>query len=80
MRWGPYDSHANTHAHCRAALRGKSAVASLHEFMALVPLIVKCGKGQHVQEKKRGTDSYRYAQLGGVVPRLAGEGRIAGPL
>lgn len=80
MRWGPYYSHADTHAHRRAALRGQSAVASLHEFMALIPFVVQRGEGQHIQEKKRGAHSYCHTQLGGVVPSLAGEGRVAGSL
>lgn len=48
--------------------------------MALIPLVIKCGEGEHVQEKKRGANGHGYTQLGGVVPRLTGEGRIAGPL
>lgn len=77
VRWGPYDSHADTHAHRGAALRGQSAVASLHEFMALIPFVVKRGKGQHVEEKKRGANSDCHTQLGGVVPCLIREGRVA---
>lgn len=80
VRWGPYYSHANTHAHRRATLRGQSAVASLHKFMALIPFVIKRSKGQHIQEKKRGAYSYRHAQLGGVVPSLTGEGRVRGSL
>ena len=80
VRRGPYHSHADAHSHCCATLRGQSAVASLHEFVALIPFVVKCGKGQHVEEKKRGAHSYCHAQLGGVVPSLVGEGRVAGSL
>lgn len=78
MRGGPYDSHANPHAHRGATLRGQSAVASLHEFVALIPFVVKRSKGQHIQEKKRGANSYCHTQLGGVVPSFTGERWVAG--
>lgn len=80
MRRGPDYSHANAHAHRGDALRGQPAVASLHEFVALIPFVVQRGEGQHVKEKKRGAHSDCHTQLGGVVPRLIGEGREAGPL
>lgn len=80
MRGRPHHSHADAHAHGGATLRRQSAVASLHEFVALIPFVVKRGKGQHIQEKKRGAHGYCHAQLGGVVPSLSRERRKARPL
>lgn len=82
VRWGPDHSHADAHAHAHGgdALRGQSAVASLHEFVVLIPFVVERGEGQHVEEEERGAHSHRHAQLRGVVPRLVGEGGEAGSL
>lgn len=82
VRRRPHHAHADAHAHAHRgdALRGQPAVAPLHEFVALIPLVVERGKGQHVEEEERGAHSHRDAQLGGVVPRLVGEGREAGSL
>lgn len=80
VRGRPHHSHADAHAHGGATLRRQSAVASLHEFVALIPFVVKRGKGQHIQEKKRGAHGYCHAQLGGVVPSLSRERRKARPL
>lgn len=80
MRWRSHNSHTDSHAHRGATLRGQSAVASLHKFVALIPFVVKCCEGQHVQEQERRTHGYGHAQLGGVVPGLAGKGRIPGSL
>lgn len=55
-------------------------MTSLHEFVALVPFVVKCSEGQHVQEKKRSANSHGHTQLSGVVPRHAWKGSIDGPL
>lgn len=53
-------------------------MASLHEFVSLIPFVVKSSKGQHIQEEKRGAHSYCHAELGGVVPGFTGEWWVAG--
>lgn len=80
VRRRAHHSHANAHAQRGAPLRRESAVASLHEFVSLVPFVIKRSERQNVKEKKRGAHGYRHAQLRGIVPSLHGEGRVAGSL
>lgn len=78
MRRGPYHSHADAHSRRRAAVRGQPAVTPLHEFVSLIPFVVKRGECQHVEEKQRSSNSYRHTQLGRVVPCFTGKRRVAG--
>ena len=73
VRGRPDDSHSYSHAHRSTTLRGQPAVAPLHEFVALIAFVVKRGKCEHIQKKKRGTNGYCHTQLGRVVPRFPGE-------
>lgn len=78
VRGRPDHSHSDSHTHRGATLRGQSAVAPLHEFVALVAFVVKRRKREHIQEKKRGTDGYCHTQLGRIVPGFAGERQVGG--
>lgn len=78
VRGRPDHSHSHPHAHGGTTLRGQSAVAPLHEFVALVAFVVKRSKREHIQEKKGGTDGDCHTQLGRVVPGFPGERQVGG--